>query len=48
MHFGVIQLGREPILYPLYEITKYLEENPETPQKIMPMRVGEYMEINLL
>jgi L-ascorbate metabolism protein UlaG (beta-lactamase superfamily) len=45
MHFGVIQLGREPILYPLYEIAKYLEENPETPQKIAPMRVGEYMEI---
>jgi L-ascorbate metabolism protein UlaG (beta-lactamase superfamily) len=45
MHFGVIQLGREPILYPLYEISKYIAENPAEGQTITPLRVGEYLEM---
>ncbi|MDR2105163.1 MAG: MBL fold metallo-hydrolase [Deferribacteraceae bacterium] len=43
MHFGVIQLGKEPILYPLYEIKRRLNDEPETAQRVLPLRVGEYI-----
>jgi L-ascorbate metabolism protein UlaG (beta-lactamase superfamily) len=44
VHFGVISLSDEPILYPLYEVEKYLEERPELAQRIRPLRVGEHIE----
>ena len=43
MHFGIIGLGREPILYPLWEVEKYIEKNPEYKDKTTPLRVGEYI-----
>ena len=46
IHFGVIKMTDEPILYPLYEIKKILEMNPEYSKQIKPLRVGEYLEIN--
>jgi L-ascorbate metabolism protein UlaG (beta-lactamase superfamily) len=44
MHFGVISLSDEPLLYPLYEIDEFLKENPSLKGKIRPLRVGEYLE----
>ena len=41
-HFGVITLSEEPLLYPLYEIDKYLEANVEYSEQVHPLRVGEY------
>jgi len=45
MHYGIIQLGAEPITYPLYEIDIYLKENPQYKNRINPLRVGEYIEL---
>ncbi|MDR0494190.1 MAG: MBL fold metallo-hydrolase [Treponema sp.] len=45
MHFGAISLSDEPLLYPLYEVDKYLERNPACVQKIVPLRVGELLKI---
>ena len=42
MHFGVISLSDEPLLYPLYEIDRHLEKHPEDADRIRPLRVGEY------
>jgi len=42
-HFGVITLSDEPLLYPLYEIDKYLSEHPEDSERIRPLRIGEYL-----
>ncbi|MDR0453899.1 MAG: MBL fold metallo-hydrolase [Deferribacteraceae bacterium] len=43
MHLGVIQLGNEPVLYPLYEIDKFIDKNPEYRNRVTPLRVGEYI-----
>ncbi|MDR2209802.1 MAG: MBL fold metallo-hydrolase [Azoarcus sp.] len=46
MHFGVIELGKEPVLYPPYEIDKYMNENPaymKYKEKVQILRVGEYI-----
>jgi L-ascorbate metabolism protein UlaG (beta-lactamase superfamily) len=43
MHLGVIKLGAEPVLFPLYEIDNYLEQQPEYAPKIRPLRVGEFL-----
>jgi len=45
MHFGVISLSDEPIVYPLYEVDKHIEQNPEYSQRVRPLRVGEFLEI---
>ena len=45
MHLGVIKLGKEPILYPLYEIGKYIDENPKYNNKVRPLRAGEYLDM---
>jgi len=45
MHLGVISLSAEPLVYPLYEIDLFLEENPQYRNRIRPLRVGEYIEI---
>jgi len=42
-HFGVITLSEEPLLYPLYEIDKYVSEHPEDSERFRPLRVGEYL-----
>jgi L-ascorbate metabolism protein UlaG (beta-lactamase superfamily) len=43
MHFGTISLSDEPLLYPLYEVDKFISENPEYAQRIRPLRVGEFI-----
>ncbi|MDR2710338.1 MAG: MBL fold metallo-hydrolase [Burkholderiales bacterium] len=43
MHFGIIELGRESVLYPPYEIGRYLDKNPAYREKVRIMRVGEYI-----
>ena len=43
MHFGVIELGKEPILYPPYEIDKFMDKNPVYKEKVRIMRVGEHI-----
>jgi L-ascorbate metabolism protein UlaG (beta-lactamase superfamily) len=45
MHLGVIKLGAENVLYPLYEIDQYLERQPEYAPKLRPLRVGEFIRI---
>ena len=45
MHFGIIRLGREPLLYPLYEMDNYVKKHPEWQEKLKVLRVGQYMEI---
>ena len=47
MHFGVISLSVEPLVYPLYEIDLFIKENPQYRERIRPLRVGEYIEMNL-
>jgi len=46
MHFGVISLSDEPLLYPLYEVDKHIEQNPEYRERVRPLRVGEYLEMS--
>jgi L-ascorbate metabolism protein UlaG (beta-lactamase superfamily) len=46
MHLGVIKLGDEHVLYPLYEIDQYIQQYPQYAQKIRPLRVGEFLEID--
>ena len=43
MHFGVIELGKEPILYPPYEIDQYMDRHPAYKEKVRIMKVGEYI-----
>jgi L-ascorbate metabolism protein UlaG (beta-lactamase superfamily) len=43
MHFGVINLSDEPLVYPLYEIDRFIEKNPEYTDRIKSLRVGEYL-----
>jgi L-ascorbate metabolism protein UlaG (beta-lactamase superfamily) len=45
MHFGVISLSDEPLVYPLYEIESLLQNKPEFAQVIRPMRVGERLSL---
>ena len=45
MHFGVISLSDEPVLYPLFEIDNAIKQNPELADNIRPLRVGEYLEV---
>jgi L-ascorbate metabolism protein UlaG (beta-lactamase superfamily) len=45
MHFGIISLSDEPLLYPLHEIDKYLVQHPDYAQKIQPLRVGEFIKL---
>jgi L-ascorbate metabolism protein UlaG (beta-lactamase superfamily) len=42
-HLGVIKLGDEHVLYPLYEIDQYIELNSEYSQQVRPLRVGEFL-----
>jgi L-ascorbate metabolism protein UlaG (beta-lactamase superfamily) len=46
MHFGVISLSDEPILYPLYEVDKHIEESPEYQERVRGLRVGEYLQMS--
>jgi L-ascorbate metabolism protein UlaG (beta-lactamase superfamily) len=46
MHFGVISLSDEPLVYPLYEVDEFLKKNPAYRDKIRPLRVGEYLELS--
>jgi len=43
MHFGVIELGKEPVLYPSYQMDEYLDANPADKEKARIMRVGEHI-----
>jgi ribonuclease BN (tRNA processing enzyme) len=45
MHFGTISLSDEPLVYPLYAIRIYIEENPRFASRIKALRVGEYFDI---
>jgi L-ascorbate metabolism protein UlaG (beta-lactamase superfamily) len=45
MHFGVIDLSDEPLLYPLLEIDRAIRRKPELAEKILPLRVGEFVRI---
>jgi L-ascorbate metabolism protein UlaG (beta-lactamase superfamily) len=46
MHFGVISLSDEPVLYPLFEVETAIKQAPELAQTIRPLRVGEYVKIH--
>jgi L-ascorbate metabolism protein UlaG (beta-lactamase superfamily) len=43
MHFGVIELGKEPIFYPPHEMEQYMNENLTYKEKVRVMRMGEYI-----
>ena len=43
MHFGIIELGKEPILYPPHEINRHMQETPALQEKVRIMRVGEHI-----
>jgi L-ascorbate metabolism protein UlaG (beta-lactamase superfamily) len=43
MHFGVIELGKEPVLYPPCQIDRHLDEHPAYREKVRIMRVGEHI-----
>jgi L-ascorbate metabolism protein UlaG (beta-lactamase superfamily) len=43
MHFGVISLSDEPLLYPLHEVKAYLEKHPEYVPRTKPLRIGEFI-----
>jgi len=45
MHFGVITLSDEPLLYPLYEIDQYITKNPQYADLFRPLRIGEYLDM---
>ena len=45
MHFGVLSLSDEPLLYPLFEIDRAIDLRPELAQTIRPLRVGEFLRI---
>ena len=46
MHFGIISLSDEPLLYPLYEIDQFITSRPEYSPRVRPLRAGEFFEIN--
>lgn len=43
MHFGVISLSDEPLLYPLYEVDTFIRQNPDYAARVRPLRVGEFI-----
>jgi len=43
MHFGIISLSDEPLLYPPYEIDRFINLSPEYSQRVRPLRAGEYL-----
>ncbi|MCL2068192.1 MAG: MBL fold metallo-hydrolase [Treponema sp.] len=44
VHFGVLrETGTEPLLYTLYEIEQFIQQNPAYQQRIHSLRVGEYL-----
>jgi L-ascorbate metabolism protein UlaG (beta-lactamase superfamily) len=43
MHFGVISLSDEPLVYPLHEVKLHLEKYPEYVSRIKPLRIGEFI-----
>ncbi|MDR2870577.1 MAG: MBL fold metallo-hydrolase [Deferribacteraceae bacterium] len=43
IHLGIIQLGAEPVLYPLYEVDEYMKAKPEYKDRVRMMRVGEFI-----
>jgi L-ascorbate metabolism protein UlaG (beta-lactamase superfamily) len=43
IHFGVISLSDEPLVYPRYEIDKFLSANGGYAGKIKPLRVGQFI-----
>jgi len=45
MHFGIISLSDEPLLYPLFEINNAVNQRPELADNIRPLRVGEFLRI---
>jgi L-ascorbate metabolism protein UlaG (beta-lactamase superfamily) len=45
MHFGVISLSDEPVLYPLFEVENTIKQSPQLAQTIRPLRVGQYIKI---
>ena len=45
IHLGVISLSDEPLVYPLYEIDKFLTVSPEYSDRLRLLRVGEYLRI---
>jgi len=45
MHFGIISLSDEPLLYPLYEVDAFINQNPQYAQRVRPLRAGEFLEI---
>ena len=47
MHFGIIALGKEPVLYPAWQIDRYLDKNPARREQVRIMCVGEHIPLNL-
>jgi L-ascorbate metabolism protein UlaG (beta-lactamase superfamily) len=45
MHFGVIQLGNDPVLYPLWEFENEINANPALSESVLPLRVGEFVRL---
>ena len=45
MHFGVISLSDEPVLYPLYEVEECIKQNPEFADQVRPLRAGEFIKM---
>jgi L-ascorbate metabolism protein UlaG (beta-lactamase superfamily) len=48
VHFGVISLSDEPLVYPLYEIEKYIETHPQYAGRVQGLRVGEVLNFKSL
>jgi L-ascorbate metabolism protein UlaG (beta-lactamase superfamily) len=45
VHFGIISLSDEPVLYPLYEIDQTIKQSSNLTDIIKPLRVGEHIQI---
>ncbi|MCL2127343.1 MAG: MBL fold metallo-hydrolase [Treponema sp.] len=46
MHFGIISLSDEPLLYPLYETEKFIASHPEYGRRLRPLRAGEFIRMD--
>jgi L-ascorbate metabolism protein UlaG (beta-lactamase superfamily) len=46
MHFGIISLSDEPLLYPIYEVDKFISLNPGYSRRVRSLRAGEYLLID--
>jgi L-ascorbate metabolism protein UlaG (beta-lactamase superfamily) len=44
MHFGIISLSDEPLLYPLLELDNAIKQDPSLAEILRPLRVGEYLQ----